>query len=135
MSDNDSNGSSDREQIEVLRAIWAEMKAVKSALESQGEATRRELGERIDRTNQGLAQTNERLDLLRQELKGDLGEVQRRRSESEMRLATATNELSADVRELSGLIADWRREHREDREELRQRVGRIEQHAGLAPAP
>ncbi len=34
----------DGEQVELLRAIWNEMKALKASLESQLEATRRELG-------------------------------------------------------------------------------------------
>jgi hypothetical protein len=39
--------------------------------------------------------------------------------------------LSYDVQQLSGLIRDWREEHRSDRTELQARVARIEAHLGL----
>ncbi len=110
----------DSQQTELLRNIWNEMKAVKASLEKQLEATREEIGQRIDQTNERLDQTNESLDALR-----------RRVTESEMRLATATTELANDVHELSGLVRDWRWEHRSDRAELRTRVTLIEEHVGL----
>ncbi len=116
----------DSEQIELLRAIWNEMKAVKASLESQFEATRRELGTRID-------QTNERLDAVRGELKDEMDGLRRRVVESEVRLATATTQLSTDVQQLSGLIREWREEHRADRAEIRARLTRVEEHVGLAP--
>jgi predicted nucleic acid-binding Zn-ribbon protein len=103
----------DNEQIEILRAIWAEMKA---------------LNGRVDKTN-------ERLDAVRTEIKGEMDELRRRVVESEVRLATATTQLSTDVQELSGLIRDWREEHRSDRAEIRARVVRIEDHLGLGAKP
>jgi hypothetical protein len=116
----------DGEQVELLRAIWNEMKAVKASLESQFEVTRRELGERID-------QTNARLDAVRQELRDEMDGLRRRVVESEVRLATATTQLSSDVQQLSGLIREWREEHRADRAELRARLTRVEEHIRLAP--
>ena len=76
-----SNGGSD-EHVEILRAIWNEMKA---------------LNARIDKTN-------ERLDAVREDLKNDFNGLHRRVVESEVRLATVTTQLSSDVQELSGLI-------------------------------
>ena len=116
------------EQLEVLRAIWGEMKG---------------LNGRVSSTNERLDQTNERLD----ELRGDVGElkvqmtglradidvVQRRSVERDMRLATSLTELSRDVRELTVVVHDWRDEHRLDREDLRGRVERLERHVGLEP--
>jgi hypothetical protein len=122
--DGTENGGGKSEQTELLRSIWTEMKAVKAALEAQLEATRRELGSRID-------QTNERLDAVRGDLKTDFDGLRQRLVESEVRLGTATTGLSGDVRELSALIRDWREEHRTDRADLRARVLRIEEHLGL----
>ncbi len=53
--------------------------------------------------------------------------------ESEVRLATVVTRLSGDVQEPSGLIREWREEHRSDRADLRARVARLEEHAGLGP--
>lgn len=122
-------------QIEVLRAIWSELKEVRTSFGTQLEATRRsfqeelgatrrELGERID-------QTNQRLDAARTEIRAEIGDLRRQSVESETRLATATAELAGDVRTLTGLIRDWRDEHRADREELRARVTRLEDHVGI----
>jgi hypothetical protein len=94
-----SNGGSD-EQLEVLRAIWNEMKA---------------LNARLDTTNERLDALSEGLDALREELKNDFNGPHRQGVESEVRLATATTQLSTDVEELVGLIRDWRTEHRADR--------------------
>jgi len=108
------------EQVELLRGIWNEMKGLNS---------------RVD-------QTNVRLDAVRTELKGEIGALRvelksevealrRRVVESEVRLATATTQLSTDVQGLSGLIREWREEHRSDRAEIKERLGRLEQHVGL----
>ena len=112
------NGGSEDPQVELLRAIWTEMKAL----------------------NSRVGETNERLDAVRTELKDELAQVKqgvdmlgRRMVESEVRLATATTQLAADVQTLSGLVRDWREEHRSDRAELRDRVARLEQHTGIVP--
>ncbi|MGI5861162.1 MAG: hypothetical protein ACOX6T_03785 [Myxococcales bacterium] len=123
----DGNGKSDR-QVELLRSILGEMKALRASFESQLEATRRELGGRID-------QTNERLDSLRAEMKSEVDGLRRRVVESEVRLATATTALSNDVHELSSLIRDWREEHRADRAALSARVSRLEEQAGVHERP
>jgi uncharacterized protein involved in exopolysaccharide biosynthesis len=109
------------------------MKAVKSSLESELEATRRALGGRIDETNARLDQTNARLDAVRGEVREEISGLSKRVVESEDRLATATTELSSDVQQLSGLIREWREEHRADRARLELRVPRIEEQLGLGP--
>ena len=97
------------EQLQVLRAIWKEMKALNGRVE----------------------QTNARLDAVRAELREEIDGLRRRVVESEVRLATATTQLSADVQALSGLIREWREEHRADRAELRTRIARLEERADL----
>lgn len=120
-------GPKGNESVEILRAIWNEMKALNS---------------RVDQTNQRIDQTNQRLDalglqlkgeidLLRREVTNEVDLLRRRIVESEVRLATTTTELSADVRELSSLIRDWREEHRADRAEMKMRLGRLEDHVGI----
>ena len=98
------------EQLQVLRAIWKELKA---------------LNGRVEQTNAGL-------DAVRTELREEIDGLRRRVVESEVRLSTATTQLSADVQTLSGLIREWREEHRADRAELRTRIARLEERAGLA---
>lgn len=126
------------EQVEILRAIWNEVKA---------------LNGRVNTTNSRLEETNTRLDEmrvdlrgeivglrtelrtemgeLRRELRADIDAVDRRSVDRDMRLGSALNELSRDVRELTSIVHDWRDEHRLDREDLRERVARLERHAGL----
>ena len=108
------------EHLEVLPGIWGEMKA---------------LNARIDRTNERLDAVKDelgaRLDAVRAELKDEHDHLRRRVLESEVRLATAVTGLSSDVHELSGLIRDWRTEHRADRVELRSRIDRLEEHVGI----
>lgn len=116
----ESNG--DSSELEVLRMIWNEMKALRASLHQELQETRDELGTRIDSTNKRL-----------EELKGEFDSLRRRVTESEVRLATATNELAAETRELMHLIREWRDEHRTDRADLRSRVARIEDHLGLSP--
>jgi hypothetical protein len=97
------------EHLEVLRAIWTEMKG---------------LNARVDKTN-------DRLEAVRQELKDDQDALRRRVVESEVRLATVVTQLSSDVHERNGLIREWRSEHRADRADLRSRIDRIEEHVGI----
>lgn len=122
------------EQVEILRMIWEEMKAVKASLEKQLTATREELGAHIEQTNARIDQTNRNLESLAQRSDENFQVLTNRITESEMRLATATTELAADVHVLSDLIRDWRQEHREDRARLERRVARIEDHIGLNPS-
>ena len=123
-------GDSGAEQVRILRAIWTEPKA---------------LNARVDQTNARLDQTNARLDAvrtelrseiegLRHELRDEIDGLRRRVVESEVRLAIATTQISSDVQALSGLIREWREEHRADRAEIKVRVARLEQHVGLLPS-
>jgi hypothetical protein len=66
-------------------------------------------------------------------LRSDIDLVHRRSVDRDMRLATSLTELSRDVRELTVVVHDWRDEHRLDREQLRDRVERLERHVGLEP--
>jgi outer membrane murein-binding lipoprotein Lpp len=136
MGSDQDNGT---QQVELLRAIWSEMKALRETFSAELATTRSDLGAHID-------QTNERLDAVRAEIKGELTELReeltsdsqamrRRMTESEVRLATATTQLAGEVDKLGQLVRDWRKEHREDRADLRTRVGRIEQQLGLTPRP
>jgi predicted nucleic acid-binding Zn-ribbon protein len=119
------------EQTELLRNIWNEIKSVNQNLSSRIDQT----NERLDLMNKELRgeiasskidlgrridQTNERLDSVRSELIT-------RMTESEIRLATATNELALNVRSLSGIISEWRKEHRASTEQISQRVTRLEE--------
>jgi hypothetical protein len=110
------------EQVELLRAIWSEMKA---------------LNARADQTNVRLdavrVELKEEIDALRTEVKQEIGGLRNRVVESEVRLATATTALSGNVQELSGLIREWREEHRADRAEVRLRLARLEQQVGFTP--
>jgi hypothetical protein len=56
--------------------------------------------------------------------------LRRRVVESEVRLATTTTQLSPNVHERSGLIREWREEHRADRADLHARVARLEERVG-----
>lgn len=92
------------EQVELLRGIWGEMKA---------------LNGRVDTLNERVGSIDARVDALN----GQVG----------ARLGTALAELSLDVRELTGVVHAWRDEHRIDREDLRERVARLERRVGLEP--
>ncbi|HEX4448345.1 MAG TPA: hypothetical protein VH044_16480 [Polyangiaceae bacterium] len=138
------------EQVEVLRAIWNEMKVLNGRVETTNvrlETMNRDLSQRIDSTNQRvdamnqnlgdrIDATNHRIDSTNEELavlRGDLRTETRRNVERDLRLGTAVAELSADVRDLTGIVHSWRDEHRLDREELRDRVLRLERRVGLEP--
>src|SRR5689334_649664 len=114
MASKKGNGSKD-EHLEVLRAIWNEMKGLNARIDKTNE--------RLDAVRVELKSENE---ALRRELHDDDDALRRRMVESEVRLSTVVTKLSSDVQELSGLIREWREEHRSDRAELRARVARLE---------
>ena len=114
------------EQVEILRAIWNEMKGLNARVD--------QTNARLDQTNARIEQTNARLDAMRTEPRDEIDGLRRRVVESEVRLATATTQLASDVQALSGLIREWREEHRADRAELRTRVARLEERVGLSGA-
>ena len=91
------------------------------------------LNARIDKTNERLDKTNERLDAVRIEMKTEIDGLRRRVVESEVRLATVTTQLSNDVQDLTGIIREWREEHRNDRAEVKARLTRLEEHVGITP--
>ena len=118
-----SGNGADRadEQVEILRAIWNEMKG---------------LNGRVDKTNDRLdavrVEVKGEIAELRTELKSEVDQLRRRVVESEVRLATATTQLSTEVQSLGGLIREWREEHRSDRADIRHRIERLEDRVGIA---
>ena len=131
------------EQVEVLRAIWNEMKALNGRIDGTNhrlDAMNENLGGRIDAMNESLGgridASNDRIDAPNGALLGlraDLEAETRRRVDHDLQLGTSIAELSLDVRELTGIVHSWRDEHRLDREELRERIVRLERRAGPEP--
>jgi hypothetical protein len=168
------------EQVELLRAIFSEMKALNERVETtnatlevqigglraefkeeigglraelgevkaQFGGLRAEVGEHIGGLRAAFgeqigglrADFGHQLGGLRAEFKEALGELRfdlksegRRSVDRDLRLGTALAELSLDVRELTGIVHAWRDEHRLDREDLRERVARLERRVGLEP--
>jgi chromosome segregation ATPase len=92
------------EQLEVLRAIWGEMKG---------------LNGRVGTTNERLDQTNQQLDDLRRELKTEIGEL---RGELRTEIGELRGELKTEIGELRG---ELKTEIGELRSELRNEVGAL----------
>ncbi|MCC7536521.1 MAG: hypothetical protein IT379_09930 [Deltaproteobacteria bacterium] len=101
------------EQTELLRLIWQEMKALNGRIDTLRVELKAEVA------------------TLRAETRAEDDALRRRMTESEVRLATSVTELSGETRALASLIREWREDHRADRADLRSRVERLEQHAGL----
>jgi hypothetical protein len=172
------------EQVELLRSIYGEMKALNGRVDATNAALHGELGGLRAEVKQELgglrdefgglrAEFKEELGGLRGEVKQELGGLRagfkeelgglraefkeelgglraesreeflllrtdfksevRRNVERDVRLGTAVAELALDVRELTGIVHAWRDEHRIDREDLRERVSRLERRVGLEP--
>ncbi len=116
--------ASSEEQVEILRLIWSEMKALNGRIDGVRDDLHKEL-------TSGRVELKTELAALRSELRAEDDATRRRLTETEVRLATAVTELSGETRALASLIRDWREEHRTDRADLRARVDRIEEHLGL----
>ena len=118
----------ENEQVEILKLIWVEMKALNQRIDG--------VSQRVDGVRSELVTV--RTDLkaeiaaVRVELKADMDVVRRRMTDTEIRLASAVTDLAGETRSLSSLIREWRDEHRADRADLRERVKRIEAHLGLS---
>jgi hypothetical protein len=121
------------EQVELLRAIWNEMKALNGRVDTTNATLHGEVGALTAELRAGLdglrSEFKEEFFALRTDLKTEV----RRNLERDVRLGTAVAELSLDVRELTGVVHAWRDEHRLDREDLRERVARLERRVGLDP--
>lgn len=113
----------DDEQLEVLRAIWNEMKALNGRIDG--------VRTDLDGVRADLDGVKAEVALLRADVKAEDDALRRRLTESEVRVSTAVVELSSETRSLASLIREWREEHRQERGELRGRVDRIEKHLGL----
>jgi predicted nucleic acid-binding Zn-ribbon protein len=126
-----SKGSRDNglsETAKLLRGIWNETKAVKASLERQLTQTRQEFGKELAKTREDIGT---RIDDTTKGLEGLRKDLTHRIVESEVRLATATTELSGDVRDLTTIVRDWRQEHRATTDTLNDRVSRIERHLSI----
>ncbi len=143
------------EQVELLRGIWNEMKQLNDRVDATNAALHGEIGGlRSDLREEigGLrSEFKEEIGGLRSEFKEEIGGLRsefkeelllvradlrgeaRRNVERDLRLGTTLAELSLDVRELTGIVHAWRDEHRIDREDLRERVARLERRVGLDP--
>src|ERR1019366_6280690 len=132
------------EQVELLRGIWNEMKALNGRVDATNVALNDGLGGLRAELHDGLgglrAKLHQAIGGLRSEfkeeffaLRTDLKTEIRRNVDRDLRLGTAVAELSLDVRELTGIVHAWRDEHRLDREDLRERVARLERRIGLDP--
>jgi archaellum component FlaC len=123
--------SNTSEQTQILRGMWGEMKALNKRIDGTNERldrVRDELAIRIDGTNARLDETRaelgSRIDALRDE-------TRQRLVETEVRLSTALTDLAHDVQQLTGFMRSRRSEQRTEREELRVRIERLEDHTGI----
>jgi hypothetical protein len=134
-------GSAMDDQIDLLRGIWNEVKAVNGRIDTTNTVLRTDLRAEIGALRVDLKDemADLRTDLrgemmaLRIELKQENDLVHRRSVERDLRLAASLTELSHDIRELTGVVHVWRDEHRLDRADLRDRVDRLERRLGLDP--
>jgi hypothetical protein len=125
------------EQVELLRGIWNEMKALNGRTTRTNEALeqlRAEVREGLAELRGGLTEVRGGLTEVREEVHA-LGEridvVHSRSVERDMRLAGDLRDLKLDVRDLKNVVFAWHDEHRADRTNLEERVERLERHVGL----
>ena len=89
------------EQLEVLRAIWHEMKALNDRIDG----VRADLNGRIDGVRADLTTLRTELKAeiatLRAEMEAEDDALRRRLTESEVRVSTAVTELSGETRALA----------------------------------
>jgi predicted nuclease with TOPRIM domain len=112
----------DREQTELLRNIWNEMKALGQ-----------NLGGRIDALGGRIDQTNERLDVMRVELKGELDtmrvELKGEIAQTNVRLGSVEEhlrDLAAQQLMLGRFVKNTMGRRDDAIDDLRERVTRIE---------
>ena len=124
------------EQVELLRGIWNEMKALNGRIEKTNDG----LAELRGEVRTGLAEVRAEIGELRTEVRTDLTELRDRidatHSRSvhrDMRLAGSISQLALDVRDLTLVIHEWHDDQRLGDERLEGRVERIERHLGLEP--
>ena len=124
------------EVLEVLRGMWGEMKTVSARINTTNERLDRlgaDLNARIDETNErldrGLSDLGARIDETNERLDRGLSDLGARIDETNRRLEIGFGHLT---RRIDNVLVGG---HRDEHAELRDRVGRIEEHVGLAPAP
>ncbi len=127
------------EQVELLRAIRDEMRALNGRVDGLNGRIDG-LNGRVDGLNGRVDGLNDRVDATNAALHDEIGGLRidfkvevRKNVARDLRLGTAVAELALDVRELTGIVHAWRDEHRLDREDLRERVARLERRVGLEP--
>lgn len=98
------------EQVELLRGIWNEMKALNGRIEKTNDG----LAELRGEVRTGLAEVRGEIGELRAEVRTDLTELRDRidatHSRSfhrDMRLAGSISQLALDVRDLTLVIHEW----------------------------
>jgi phage shock protein A len=106
------------EHLEVLRAIWREMKTLNGAVNDTN-AGLAQTNARLDQTNARLDQTNTRLELGFAETNARVAGLERRQTEVEIRLSTELVAVVTAVREVRDLLRDGRTDAR--------RVDRLEE--------
>jgi hypothetical protein len=117
------------EQVELLRSIRDEMRALNGRVDATNAAIHDEIGGLRSEFVGLRSDVKDEIGDLRSDLKTEI----RRNVDRDLRLGTAVAELALDVRELTGVVHAWRDEHRIDREDLRERVARLERRVGLEP--
>ncbi len=98
------------EQVELLRGIWNEMKALNGRIEKTNDG----LAELRGEVRTGLAEVRAEIGELRTDVRTDLTELRDRidatHSRSvhrDMRLAGSISQLALDVRDLTLVIHEW----------------------------
>ena len=119
------------EQVELLRGIWNEMKALNGRVNTTNEE--------LVSLQRGLATTNERLGNLEgavhagfRGLNERIDAVHERSVRADLRIATSLVALTSEVREMKEIVLVWHDEHRADRANLAERVDRLERHVGIS---
>jgi hypothetical protein len=135
------------EQVELLRGIWNEMKALNGRVTTTNERLddlrsefRSEMGGLRTEMRTEMGGVRTQMGELRAELRAglaDLGErieqVHSRGVEWDMRLATTLVEVRDDVHEIRQVMLAWHDEHRIDKSRIDERLDRLERHVGLEP--
>jgi chromosome segregation ATPase len=108
--------------VEILKQIRDEVKQTNERLD----ATRTELSGRLDATRTDLSS---RLDATRTELSGRLERLERRQTETEVRLATELVAVATAVRDLRDVLLEDRK-LRETVASHETRIAALERHTG-----
>ncbi len=134
------------EQVELLRGIWNEMKALNGRVTTTNEQlgeVRAEMRAGFEEVRGSIQVLGDRIELVHsRSVERDLhiatalanvaGEVHELRGEMH-ELRGDVHGLRLDVRDLKSVVFEWHDEHRADRTNLEERVERLERHVGIEP--